>query len=97
MPVPERPKVPAVVELIMALRVPLADPVPDGVKVMVPLVLWPALSVSGSETPLKTNAAPFIENCVTVRLEPPVLDMEMVSALLLPTFTLPKSKLDEEN
>ena len=38
-----------------------------------------------------------MENCVTVRLEPPVLDMEIVIALLLPTFTLPKSRLDEEN
>lgn len=94
---PESPNVPAVVELIMALRVPLADPVPDGVKVMVPLVLWPAFSVSGSVIPLKTKAAPFIENCVTVRFDPPALDMEIVSALLLPTFTLPKSRLDDEN
>jgi len=96
-PVPERLNVPAVVEFIMAVRVPLADPAPDGVKVMVPLVLAPAFSVSGNETPLRENAAPFIDNCVTVRLDPPVLDMEMVSALLLPTFTLPKSRLEEEN
>lgn len=96
-PVPVRLRLAAEDELIMALTVAFADPAAEGVKVMVPLVLWPGLSVRGRVTPLRENAVELIENCVTVRLEPPLLDMEMPRALLLPTFTLPKSRLDEEN
>lgn len=96
-PVPVRPRLAAEVELIIALTVALAAPAAEGVNVMVPVVLWPALSVNGRVTPLMENTVEFIENCVTVKLEPPVLDMEIVRALLLPTFTLPKSRLAEEN
>jgi len=96
-PLPVRPTVPAADELIMAVRVPLAGPAADGVKVMVPFTLWPAFNVNGSVTPLTENTGAFMESWLTVRLDPPVLDMEIVSALLLPTLTLPKSRLDEEN
>lgn len=96
-PLPETFNVPAAVELIMALIEPLADPAPVGANVTVPLTLWFGFSVKGMVTPLMENAAPFTVNCETVKLDPPVLDMEMVSALLLPTFTFPKLRLDEAN
>lgn len=96
-PLPVRLMVAPVEELIIALKVALADPAPDGVNVMLPLAFCPGFSVNGSVTPLMEKAEEFRENCVTVRLEPPLLDMEIVSDLLLPTFTVPKSRLDEEN
>ena len=95
-PEPVRPRLAAEDELIMALTVALVAPAAEGVNVMVPVVLWPAFRVKGRVTPLIENAVEFMENWVTVRLEPPLLDMEMVRALLLPTFTLPKSRLAEE-
>src|SRR5215472_241417 len=76
-PFPVRLKVPTAPELPIAVTVALAAPAPDGVNVMVPFAVWPALRVNGSDTPLTEKVGAFTESWVTVTLEPPLLDMEM--------------------
>ncbi len=47
------------------------------------------------ETPLSLKPAPEMLTLETVALEPPVLVSVVESVLLLPTFTLPKLRLEE--
>jgi len=81
----------------MALSVPFTVPALEGVNMMDPEALCPAFKVRGSDTPLIEKTEAFIDNWVTVTLDPPLFDMEIVNVLLLPTFTLPKLRLDAEN
>jgi len=81
----------------MALSVPFTVPAAEGANTMEPEALCPAFKVRGSDTPLIENTEEFIDNWVTVTLDPPLFDMEMFNVLLLPTFTSPKLRLDAEN
>ncbi len=54
-------------------RLPEALPATVGVKVALKLVLWPAVRVRGSESPLMLNPAPVPVACETVTLPVPVL------------------------
>jgi len=96
-PFPLSPRLPTDPELLMALSVPLTVPEAEGVNTMEPDALCPAFRVRGSDTPLIAKTEEFIDNWVTVTLDPPVFDMEMLNVLLLPTFTSPKFRLDAEN
>ena len=52
---------------------PEALPVTVGAKVAVKLVLWPAVRVRGSESPLMLNPEPVTVACETVTLPVPLL------------------------
>lgn len=52
-------------------------------------MIWPL------ETPLSLNPAPEMLTLETVTLEPPELVSVVESVSLLPTFTLPKLRLEE--
>ena len=54
-------------------RLPLAAPALVGVKVAVNVTLWPAVSVTGTVSPLKLNPVPLAVAAEIVRLDPPVL------------------------
>jgi len=58
---------------------------------------WPALKVSPELTPLTVKPAPEILAAEIVTLEFPVLVKAALKSLLLPTFTLPKLRLDVLN
>ncbi len=63
-------------ELVAVLTtetLPEALPAEVGAKLAVKLVLWPAVSVRGSESPLMLNPAPVTVACETVTLPVPVL------------------------
>ncbi len=73
-PVPERGT--AAGELVAVLTtetLPEALPTTVGVKVALKVVLWPAVSVRGSESPLMVNPDPVTVACETVTLPVPVL------------------------
>ncbi len=75
------------------LNVPEATPLCCGANVTVNGAVWPACSVTGNAIPLSENSELLIVAAVTVTL-PPVATSEALSWLLLPTFTVPKLKLD---
>src|SRR5215470_2415286 len=95
-PVPARASVPTEPELLMALSVPMMAPVADGENTMLPLDVCPGFRASGSVTPETENSPLLAESCVTVTPDVTVLDMEMARVFVVPTFTLPKSRLDKE-
>ena len=73
-PVPERET--RAGELVAVLtRETLPEPLPGavGAKVAVKLVVWPAVSVIGSESPLMLNPLPVTVACETVTLPVPLL------------------------
>jgi hypothetical protein len=55
------------------LTLPLAAPLAVGEKSTVKDVLWPAVSVTGKDSPLKLNPVPLAAAAEIVRLFPPVL------------------------
>src|ERR1700674_3175305 len=83
------------VALLMTEMLPEALPVAEGLKVLAKAVLWPAASVIGTAIPLTLNPAPAIFTCERLTLLVPVFVNVMdCAALLAPTSTLPKLKLD---
>ncbi len=83
-------------ELVAVLTtetLPEALPVTVGAKLAVKLVLWPAVSVRGSESPLMLNPVPVAVACEIVTLPVPLLVSVTVWLLLLPTVTFPKLRL----
>ncbi len=93
-PVPESDtEVGELVALLTTEMLPLALPVTVGAKVAAKLVLWPAVSVRGSESPLMLNPLPVTVACETVTLPVPLLVRVTVPLLLLPTVTFPKLRL----
>src|SRR5208283_1903687 len=75
------------------LTLPLAAPLVVGEKSKVNDVLWPAVSVTGKDSPLKLNPVPLAAAAETVRLDPPVLVSVSDKLVLLPTWTLPNARL----
>ena len=67
---------------------------PDaGVKPTVKAVDFPGANVSGRARPLTLNPVPSPENCVMLRLAPPVLVRVTVCEVVWPTVTVPKLTL----
>ncbi len=66
-------------------RFPLAAPAPVGVKVVVNVTLWFAVSVRGKVNPLTEKAAPVKFACERVIDDPPVLVSVSDRFVLLPT------------
>jgi hypothetical protein len=79
--------------LEVMLRLPLAAPLAVGEKSTVNDVLWPAVNVTGRDSPLKLNPVPLAAAAEMVRLVPPVLVNVSDKLVLLPTWTLPKLRL----
>jgi hypothetical protein len=73
---------------------PLAAPLAIGEKATVNEVLWPALSVKGNVKPLRLNPLPLAVAAEIVRLVPPELVSVPVKDFEVPTWMLPKLKLD---
>lgn len=72
----------------MNVSVAVADPVVEGLKVIVKGADWPAGIVNGSEIPLTTKAVLFVLAPVSVTLEP--VAFKFPDAVpLVPTTTLP--------
>jgi hypothetical protein len=71
--------------LEVVLTLPLAAPLVVGEKSTVNEVLWPAVSVKGTDMPLKLNPAPLAVAAEMVRLDPPVLVSVSGMLVLLPT------------
>ena len=67
------------------LTLPLAAPLAVGEKSTVKDVLWPAVSVTGKDSPLKLNPVPLAAAAEIVRLVPPVLVSASDKLALLPT------------
>jgi hypothetical protein len=72
---------------------PLAEPLPAGLKVTVNDVLCPAFKVKGKVRPLKLYPDPLALAAEIVRLDPPVLVSVSDKLEFLPICTLPKAKL----
>ena len=75
------------------LTLPLAAPLVVGEKSTVNDVLWPAVSVTGKDSPLKLNPVPLAVAAEIVRLDPPVLVSVSDKLVLLPIWTLPNARL----
>jgi hypothetical protein len=73
------------VPLDVMLTLPLAAPLAVGEKSTVKDVLWPAVSVTGSDSPLRLNPVPVAAAAEMVRLDPPVLVSVSDKLVLLPT------------
>ena len=73
---------------------PLTAPLVVGENRTVNEVLWPALRVTGSESPLILNPLPLALAAEIVRLVPPELVSVPESDFEVPSCTLPKAKLD---
>ena len=72
---------------------PLMAPAVVGANCTERVVLWPALRVRGSATPLRLNPAPVAVAAEIVKLVPPELVRDSVSVFELPTATFPKVRL----
>ena len=73
---------------LVKVRIPLTDPVAEGVKVTVNGTLWPAGTVTGNESPLTVNSGLLLLTAVTVTLS--LLAFKLPEAFpLFPTATLP--------
>jgi hypothetical protein len=80
--------------LEVMLALPLTAPLVVGENSTVNDVLWPAVSVKGSVSPLKLNPAPLAVAAEMVRLLPPELVKVPASNFEVPTWMFPKLKLD---
>jgi len=78
-------------EVIVTL--PVALPAVTGAKVTLKVALCPAVSMAGVEIPLTEKPVPLVATFEIVRVEPPVLVTVSDNTCLLPSITLPKSKL----
>ena len=81
------------VPLDVTATLPLALLADEGVKVTVKVALCAAASVTGVEIPLNAKPVPLIPTLEIVRVEPPVLVTLSDNRRLLPTWTVPKSRL----
>jgi len=76
------------------VMLPLAVPAVTGSNTTVNEALCPALNVRGSDSPLRPNALLPTDALVTVKLEPPELIRDPLSEVAVPTWTVPKLKLE---
>jgi len=81
------------VAVLTTSTLPETVPAAAGAKVAVKLVVWPAVRVRGSESPLMLNPGPVTVACETVTLPVPVLVRVMFWLLLPPTVTFPQFRL----
>jgi hypothetical protein len=81
--------------LLAIVRLPLTLPVAAGANVTFTVIPWPAAMICPLETPLSVKPPPAMLTLETVALEPPVFVRVVESAVLPPTSTLPKLRLDE--
>jgi len=72
---------------------PLTAPPEVGANVTVKVAACPGVSIMPLETPLALNPAPLVVTLEIVTFEFPVFLIDVVSELLLPSFTLPKERL----
>jgi hypothetical protein len=79
--------------LEVMLTLPLAAPAAVGEKNTENEVLWPAVNVTGKDSPLKLNPMPLALAAEIVMLGPPLLVSVPGSLVLLPSCTLPKAML----
>jgi hypothetical protein len=79
--------------LDVIVTAPLTLPADAGANVTVKFTLCPAVSVTGVLMPLRLKPVPLMPACEIVTLEPPVLVIVPERVGLLPTVTLPKSRL----
>src|SRR5208282_3167953 len=79
--------------LDVIVTLPLAAPLAVGANTTLNDVLWPAVSVKGSVSPLKLNPVPLADAAEIVRLDPPVLLSVSLSDFELPVCTLPNARL----
>jgi len=75
---------------------PLALPLACGAKVTGKLALCCGARVMGKFGPAKLNPAPVTVACAMVRFDLPLLLAVIDNVLLLPIWTLPKLRLEEE-
>src|ERR1700687_1896122 len=75
------------------LTLPLAAPLAVGLKSTVNEVLWPEVNVKGKDRPFRLNPLPLAVAAEIVRLDPPVLVSVSDKFVLLPTWTLPNTRL----
>ena len=71
--------------LEVMLMLPLVAPLAVGLKSTVKEVLWPAVNVTGRDSPVKLNPVPLASPAEIVRLDPPVLVSVSDKLELLPT------------
>jgi hypothetical protein len=74
------------------VTVPLADPLKVGANATLKDVLCPAVSVKGSDSPLRLNPAPLAAAAEMVRLVPPELVSVSLSDFDAFTCTLPNAR-----
>jgi hypothetical protein len=85
------------VALLIKLMFPLTAPAAAGANWTETGTDWPAVKVSPELTPLTVKPAPETFTADIVTLEFPVFVKAALKSLLLPTFTLPKLRLDVLN
>ena len=74
--------------------VPLAAPALVGAKLVLKVMLWFGATATGNVNPLIEKPVPLIVACEMLTVEPPVLVRVSDLLLLVPTWTLPKLKLE---
>jgi hypothetical protein len=77
----------------VTVTLPLALAADNGVKVTLKVALCPAMSVAGVEIPLTLKPVPLTPTCEMVSVDPPVFVTVSDNTCLLPTVTVPKSRL----
>ncbi len=82
------------VALLAMLMLPLTAPADPGANVTVTVTDWFGVRISFAVTPLALKPAPVTPTLEIVTLEFPLFVNATLSALLLPTFTLPKLRLE---
>jgi hypothetical protein len=93
-PVPDSPTFSEGFDAVLVMAtLPVTAPAALGVKVAVKLVLSPAPSVSGVETPLKLKPVPLADICEIVTPELALFVSVIVCAWLFPNWTLPNATL----
>ena len=80
--------------LLATVTLPVTLPVDAGAKVTFSVTIWPGVMICPLLTPEAVKPAPEIMTLETVILELPELVKFMLKLLLLPTFTLPKVRVD---
>ncbi len=81
------------VALLVTVTLPVKAPLVAGANVTFNVAICPAATTCPVEIPVALNPAPDTVTFDTVTLEDPAFVNVTESALLLPTFTLPKLKL----
>lgn len=96
MPVPESVTTAGELAALLAMLTcaPVTAPGVVGAKVTVNVAVWPGVSVVLFATPLDVKPAPVVVTLEIVMLEFPLFVSVVVNELLLPSFTLPKDRLD---